>query len=89
MRAQLAAYTSADVSTPGTTGGEMIHGASELHTECDQHGTKIVDIGRLDGLNIGTVLRDSVLALKRSGADGASVVIVPLDETVCVVTSAQ
>ena len=90
----LAAFTvgpdraQADISTPGSTGGEIIHGAAELQTKCYQHGTKIVDVGRLEGLNIGTLLRDSVLTLKRSGRDGASVVIVPLNETVCVVSAA-
>jgi len=80
---------SADISTPSSTGGEMIHGATELHTKCYQHGTKIVDVDRLEGLNVGTVLRDSVLTLKRSGSNGASVIIVPLDETVCVVSAVQ
>lgn len=78
----------ADISTPGMTGGEMIHGATELETKCYQHGTKIVDVGGLEGLNLGTILRDRVLTLKRSGSDGASVVIVPLNETVCVVSAA-
>jgi len=80
---------SADISTPSSTGGEMIHGATELHTKCYQHGTKIVDVGRLEGLNVGTLLRESVLTLKGSGRDGASVIIVPLDETVCVVSAVR
>ncbi len=79
----------ADISTPGSTGGEMIHGAAELRTKCYQHGTKIVDVGQIEGLNVGTMLRDSVLTLKRKGGDGASVIIVPLDETVCVVSAVQ
>ncbi len=78
----------ADISTPGAAGGEMIVGADELRTECYQHGKKIVDVGRLKALNVGTLLRDNVLTLK-GGSDGASVVIVPLDETVCVVSAVQ
>lgn len=80
---------SADISTPGATGGELIHGAGELRTKCYQHGTKIVDVAKLDGLNVGTLLRESVLTLKRSSADGASVIIVPLDETLCVVSAVE
>ncbi len=79
----------ADISAPGITGGELIHGASELRTRCYQHGTKIVDVGKLDGLNVGALLRDSVLTLKGKGGDGASVIIVPLDETVCVVSAVE
>ena len=44
---------SADISTPGATGGELIHGVGELRTECYQHGKKIVDVAKLDGLNVG------------------------------------
>lgn len=79
----------ADISTPGSAGGELIHGAKELRTKCYQHGTKIVDVSNLEGLNVGSLLRESVLTLKRSGHDGASVIIVPLDETVCVVSAVQ
>ena len=79
----------ADISTPSATGGELIVGAKELRTECYQHGTKIVDVGKFEGLNVGTLLRENVLSLKRDGRDGASVIIVPLDETVCVVSEVQ
>jgi hypothetical protein len=70
-------------------GGEMIIKDNVLRTQCYQHGTKIVDIDGLDGLNLGTVLRDNVMMLKRDGEDGASVIVVPMDETVCVVTTGQ
>lgn len=58
-----------------------------LTATCWQQGRKIFEQSDIAGLDLGSVLRSQSLSLKRRGQTNASAVIVPVDETVCIVST--
>jgi hypothetical protein len=68
-------------------GGNVITSTGELRTECWQHGTKVLDVEGLTNLNMGSQTREDSLSFRRRGKAGIAVVIVPMGDGLCLVTS--
>jgi hypothetical protein len=70
-------------------GGNMVTSIGELRTECWQHGTKVVDVEGLTSLNMGSQTREESMSFRRRGTSGIAVVIVPMGDGLCLVTSPE
>jgi len=90
MLALASAAAKADISGVEDRVGEPLRAETltvdaPLTATCWQHGRKIFEQSNVAGLDLGSVLRSQSISLKRRGESQASTVIVPVDETVCIV----
>ena len=79
----------ADSPAAASRGGETVTITGTLRTQCWQHGTRVVDVEGLESLAIGAILRDKALSFRRPGKPGIAVVLVPMGETLCMVTAPE
>lgn len=77
----------ADSHGTANGGGNVITSTGELRTECWQHGTKVLDVEGLTNLNMGSQTREDSLSFRRRGKTGIAVVIIPMGDGLCLVTS--
>ncbi len=70
-------------------GGNVVTNTGEVRTECWQHGTKVVDVAGLTSLNMGSRTREESLSFRRRGKAGIAVVIVPMGDGLCLVSSPE
>ncbi len=80
---------SADTPLAASPGGETVTVTGTLRTQCWQHGTRVLDVEGLEPLTIGVILRDHAMSFRRAGKPGIAVVLVPMGETLCMVTAPE
>ena len=66
--------------------GEPILIDEPLRAECWHRGVKVLDRGDLGGMDPGSILADRTLRIKQRGRPGASIVVLPLDDNLCIIT---
>jgi hypothetical protein len=69
---------------PSTAAGEII-GPAPMQLTCWQEGRQIIHEEALLGVNLGGVANNPVLSFRRMPDQGARVMVVTLDQAVCLV----
>lgn len=80
---------STDSPAAARPGGETVTVTGTLRTQCWQHGTRVLDVEGLESLAVGAILRDHTLSFRRAGKPGIAVVLVPMGESLCMVTTPE
>ncbi|MCB2012677.1 MAG: hypothetical protein R3C70_14690 [Geminicoccaceae bacterium] len=68
-------------------GLQSVGGNAPLRVQCWQEGRMVLEQHGLEGLNMGPLLKDSTLQLRRRGEQATSLVITHLGDSLCIVTS--
>ncbi|GBD43933.1 hypothetical protein HRbin40_01416 [bacterium HR40] len=94
LAALLASATSVTAAAAGIDtrpqpkpGGQLAIEAERLDAVCFQQGSKIFEAGGFRAVDLGSVLSDASVRLKREGGQGAAVLVVPVADAVCIVTA--
>ncbi len=80
-----AAPVQAEIERRSPAGLSPLPHGERLSTECWQHGVKIFEDSGYSGLDLETIAKSNSLRLKQDHGDQKSLVVVPLNETVCFV----
>ncbi|MCB1970760.1 MAG: hypothetical protein R3D03_21195 [Geminicoccaceae bacterium] len=66
---------------------QPVAGDQPLRVQCWQHGVLVLEQHGLEGLNMGPLLQESTLQLRRRGERPTSLFIAQLGDSLCMVTS--
>lgn len=76
-----------DTRSQPRPGGQLAIEAERLQATCFQQGVKIFEAEGFRAVDLGTVLNETTVRLRRDGEQGASLLVVPLADAVCFVTA--
>ena len=76
----------AEITAVAQPSGQVVTPEADLQTVCWQNGNKIFEREELSGIDLGSVLREQTLSLKKTGQSGTDTIIVPLGRTVCIIS---
>lgn len=76
-----------EIQSTTETGGQSFYEQGSFRLECWQGGNRIMSQSGLQAMTVGPALRGKTISFRRPGGQGASVVLLPFEHSLCVTTA--
>jgi hypothetical protein len=81
------AVSALDIQTNTETGGQTYIEQGSFRLECWQGGNRIMSRSGLQAMTLGPALKGKTVSFRSPGGQGASVVVMPFEHSLCVTTA--
>lgn len=76
-----------EIQNATETGGQSFYEQGSFRLECWQGGNRIMSQSGLQAMTVGPALKGKTISFRRPGGQGASVVLLPFEHSLCVTTA--
>jgi len=76
-----------EIQSTTETGGQSFYEQGSFRLECWQGGNRILSQSGLQAMTVGAALKGRTISFRRPGGQGASVVLLPFEHSLCVTTA--
>jgi hypothetical protein len=76
-----------EIQSTTETGGQSFYEQGSFRLECWQEGNRIMSQSGLKAMTVGAALKGKTVSFRGPGGQGASVVLISFDHSLCVTTA--